>query len=140
MKAATRCGTAGVLAALSCTLACCLPALLAVFGGSAGAIGMAGMGESHGGLLHLLHRVSPALLLVSIVLVAAAFALRRPLSAIPALLAGVVLYASVHGQADPLVMYAGMVVGYGSWVALYLRTRPRADGPACMATTEAGRR
>lgn len=141
-RAASRFGTAGVVAALSCTLACCLPALLVVFGMGAGMAGMGESGDHAGGtlgtLLQLLHRISPALLLVSIVLVAGAFALRRPVAVIPAVLAGVVLYVSVHHQPDPLVMYAGMAIGYGSWIALYLWTRPRNDGPTCTATTEAG--
>lgn len=128
-RTATRAGATGVVAALACTLGCCLPAILIAFG--AGTAGMAGVGEFHqdngtlGGLLHVLHRISPGLLLVSIVLVAAAFALRRPIAVIPALLAGGVLYASMHGQPDPVVMYAGMAVGYGSWIALYLWTRLR---------------
>jgi hypothetical protein len=78
-----------------------------------------------GALLHLLQRITPGLLIVSIVLIGCAFALRRPVAVIPALLAGAVLYASVHIQADQAVMYAGMAVGYGTWIVLYLWTRPR---------------
>lgn len=124
---ATRAGAAGVVAALACMLACCLPAVLIAFG--AGTAGMAGMGESHlanrtfVGVLQLLHRISPGLLAVSIVLIAVAFALRRPAAVIPALLAGAVLYASMHGQSNPAVMYAGMAIGYGSWIVLYLWPR-----------------
>lgn len=130
-RAAIRCGTAGVVGALTCTLACCLPAVLLALGAGSSAAGMAGMDHAghrdHGALdslLQLLHRVSPALLIGSIALIAAAFALRRPVAALLAVLAGVVLYVSVHVQSDPLLMYAGMAVGYGSWIALYLWTRP----------------
>lgn len=142
-RAATRWGTAGVVAALACTLGCCLPAVLIAFGAGGATAGMAGMGESHpahgtlAGLLHVLHRISPGLLMVSIVLIAGAFALRRPIAVIPALLAGVVLYASVHGQSDPIVSYAGMAVGYGSWVGLYLWTRPGNRNRSCTAGSEA---
>lgn len=130
-----RVGVAGVIAALTCTLACCLPAILVVLG--VGASAAAGMGHgAHGteqargwfaGLLEVLHRVSPALLIVSIVLVAAALAMRRRAAVLPALLAGAVLYLSVHGQTDPVRMYAGMAFGYGVWIGLYLWTRPSAE-------------
>lgn len=144
-RAATRFGAAGVVAALTCTLACCLPAVLVAFGAGAATAGMAAMGDADdhgdgalGTLLHLLHRISPGLLVVSIVLVAGAFALRRPIAVIPAMLAGVVLYLSVHGQSDPLVMYAGMAIGYGSWIGLYLWTRPRGGDRTCTAPPVAG--
>jgi hypothetical protein len=133
--AGRRFGLAGVIAALTCTLACCLPAILVLLG--VGASASAGMGHAAhgggdsrgwwGGLLDVLHRISPGLLIISIVLVAGAFAVRRPVAVLPALLAGVVLYLSVHGQTDPAVMYAGMAVGYGAWLALYFWTRPSAE-------------
>lgn len=134
-----RFGAAGVLAALTCTLACCLPAILVALGVGASAVagaGHAGHGAvpSRGWLnvvLDALHRASPVLLIVSIVLVATALGLRRRVAALPALVAGAVLYFSVHGQADPAVMYAGMAVGYGVWVALYLWTRPKGGAAAC---------
>lgn len=127
-----RFGVAGVIAALTCTLACCLPAILVALGvGASGVAGMGhaahGAGDSPGGLLAVLHRVSPVLLIASIALVAGAFAMRRRAAVLPALLAGVVLYLSVHGQADPAVMYAGMAIGYGAWIGLYFWTRPSAE-------------
>lgn len=138
-----RFGVAGVVAALVCALGCCLPAILVALG--AGASAAAGMGHAaHGGgeprgwfaaVVDVVHRVSPVLLIVSIVLVAAAFAMRRRAAVLPALLAGVVLYLGVHGQADPAVMYAAMALGYGAWIALYLWTRP--SGQAC--ENQAGR-
>ncbi|MEB3020431.1 hypothetical protein [[Mycobacterium] crassicus] len=128
-----RFGVAGVIAALACTLGCCLPAILVALG--AGASAAAGMGHAaHGGgeaqgwfakVLAVVHQISPVLLIASIVLVAAAFAVRRRAAVLPALLAGVVLYLSVHGQTDPIVMYAGMALGYAVWIALYRWTRPR---------------
>jgi hypothetical protein len=134
---------------LTCTLACCLPAILVLLG--VGASASAGLGHAAhgaagsrgwwGGLLDVLHRISPGLLIISIVLVAGAFAVRRAAAVLPALLAGVVLYLSVHGQTDPAVMYAGMAVGYGAWLALYFWTRPSAEArehqPGCV-TAELG--
>ena len=138
-----RLGTAGVVAALTCTLACCLPAILVALGvGASAAAGAGHAGHGTGGssgwlaaLLDELHRISPVLLIVSIVLVTVAFALRRRAAALPALLAGVVLYLSVHGQGDPAVMYAGMALGYGAWIALYLWTRPRRGAGSCPNST-----
>lgn len=132
-SAGRRAGVVGVLAALTCTLACCLPAILVAVGAGAGVVSGAGhaahgAGGSHGwlaGLLDTLHRISPILLIVSIALVTVAFALRRRAAVLPALVAGLVLYLSVHGQSDPAVMYAGMALGYGAWIALYVWTRPR---------------
>ena len=80
-----RVGVAGVIAALTCTLACCLPAILVVLGVGAsaaagtghGAHGSAQAGGWFAGLLEVLHRISPGLLIVSIALVAGAFAMRR---------------------------------------------------------------
>jgi hypothetical protein len=134
-KAGRRIGMTGVIAALTCTLACCLPAILVALG--AGASAAAGAGHAahgsggspgrFGAVLDVLHRVSPGLLIVSIALVAGAFAMRRRAAVLPALVAGVVLYLSVHGQTDPVVMYAGMAIGYGTWIGLYLWTRPSAE-------------
>lgn len=131
-----RFGVTGLIAALVCTLGCCLPAILVALGvGASAAAGVGhaahGAGEAGGRLpemLDVLHRISPVLLIVSIVLVAAALGMRRRSAALPALAAGVVLYLSVHGQAEPIVMYAGMALGYGVWLGLYLWTRPQAGG------------
>lgn len=137
--AGRRFGVAGVIAALACTLGCCLPAILVAFGvGASAAAGVGhaahGAGESRGWLatvLDVVHQISPVLLIVSIALVAVAFAMRRRAAVLPALVAGVVLYLSVHGQTDPTVMYAGMALGYGAWIALYLWTRPRPGAGSC---------
>lgn len=129
--ASVRCGTAGVLGALICWFTCCLPPILVALGaGVSTSAGMAGMGHARtlggtpGSIVDLLNRFTPGLLIASIVLITGAFALRRPAAAIPALLAGVAVYVSVHAQPDPVVMYAGMAVGYGTWIGLYIWTRP----------------
>jgi len=96
--------------------------------GAAAASGMAAMsGTGPGapdGLLGVLLRIGPGLLVVSVLLVTAAFALsRRRLAAVPALLAGAVLYAGMYAQPDLAVMYAGIAVGYPAWAGLYLWVR-----------------
>jgi len=128
-----------VIAALACTLGCCLPAILVAFG--VGASAAAGAGHAaHGAAesggwfaatVDVVHQISPVLLIVAIVLVAAAFAVRRRAAVLPALVAGVVLYLSVHAQSAPIVMYAGMALGYGVLIALYLWTRPRPGASSC---------
>lgn len=138
-SAGRRFGAAGVLAALTCTLACCLPAILVALGLGASAVAGTGHGAHRTGaargaaatVLDELHRISPILLIASIVLVAVAFALRRRAAVLPALAAGAVLYLSVHAQSDPVVMYVGMALGYGAWLGLYLWTRPRDGAGAC---------
>jgi hypothetical protein len=114
------------------------PILVALGAGASTTAGMVGMGQPSdvphgtlGGLFDLLQRIAPGLLIVSIVLIGGAFALRRPVAVIPALLAGIVLYVSVHAQSDPVVMYAGMAAGYGTWIVLYLWTRRRRPRRTC---------
>lgn len=75
------------------------------------------------GLLGLLIRVGPGLLIASAVLIALAFALRRPGATVPALLAGAVLYAGMYAQPSRTVMYASIAAGYAGWAVLYLWVR-----------------
>ncbi|MEO6793264.1 MAG: hypothetical protein ABI253_02560 [Mycobacterium sp.] len=141
--AGRRFGVAGVVAALACTLGCCLPAILVALGvGASAAAGVGhaahGTNESRGwfaAVVDVVHLISPGLLIVSIALVAGAFAMRRRAAVLPALMAGAALYFSVHGQTDPTVMYAGMALGYGAWIALYLWTRPRPGAGSCENST-----
>ena len=111
----TACGASMVLVALG-------------VGTSAAATGMAAMagtgpGAPHGALGVLL-RIGPWLLVVSVLLVTAAFGLtRRPATAILALLAGALLYAGMYAQPNVAVMYAAIAVGYTAWGALYLWVR-----------------
>ena len=91
-------GALGVLGSMACT-ASMIAAAVGV-GGAAAATGMTGMtanGSGHpGGALGALARIGPWLIVVSALLVAAAFALTyRPVTAIPALVAGAVLYAGM---------------------------------------------
>ena len=101
-------------------------------GASATAAGMAGMstsGGTHPGLLGALIRIGPGLLIASVVLVTAAFALRHRLAAAPALLAGAVMYAGMYAQANQAAMYASITVGYAAWTGLYLWLRACRPAP-----------
>jgi hypothetical protein len=131
-------GALGVLGSMACT-ASMIAAAVGV-GGAAAAASMAGMtttGSGHPGVLGALVRVGPWLIVASALLVTAAFALtRRPLTVIPALAAGAVLYAGMYAQNSLPVMYASIAVGYLTWAALLLWVAhwrpmtPRRDGMA----------
>ena len=130
-------GALGVLGSLACT-ASMIAAAVGV-GGAAAATGMTGMtatGSGHpGGALGALVRIGPWLIVVSALLVATAFALTyRPVTAIPALVAGAVLYAGMYAQNSLPVMYASIAVGYLTWSALALWA---ARNPAAQATPPA---
>lgn len=122
-------GALGVLGSLTCAASI----ILAAVGVGSGTVatsmaGMTGTGPSAPrGTLGALVRAGPLLMLVSGLLVAAAFALSRPpVTAIPALLAGAVLYAGMYAQPSLPVMYARIAVGYLTWAILALWIiRPR---------------
>lgn len=89
---------------------------------------MPASGSGHpGGTIGALVRIGPWLIAASALLVAGAFALtRRPVTAVPALVAGAVLYAGMYAQNNLPVMYASIAVGYLTWAALALwAARPR---------------
>ena len=130
-------GALGVLGSMACT-ASMIAAAVGV-GGAAAATSMAGMtgtGSGHaGGALGALVRIGPGLIVASVLLVTVAFALsRRPVTAIPALVAGAVLYAGMYAQDSVPVMYASIAVGYLTWAALALWA---ARNPAAQATPPA---
>ncbi|SLJ61055.1 hypothetical protein [Mycobacteroides abscessus] len=134
-------GTAGVAGSVVGSVACMVSmGLVAVgAGSSAAAAGMAGMstsGHTPSGPLGALVRIGPVLLIVSIVLVTVAFALRRRLAAVPALIAGVVMYAAMYAQPSLTVMYTGLALGYATWIGLFLwlRTRARHRPPGAPVT------
>ena len=82
-------------------------------GASAAAAGMAAMpgtgGAPRHGLLGVLLRIGPGLLIASVLLITAAFALsRRPRAAVPALLAGALLYWGMYAQPSLTLMYASI--------------------------------
>ena len=131
-------GALGVLGSMACT-ASMIAAAVGV-GGAAAATGMTGMtanGSGHpGGALGALVRIGPWLIVVSVLLVAAAFALTyRPVTAIPALVAGAVLYAGMYAQSSLPVMYASIAVGYLTWAALPLWVTHRRPMAPCQDGT-----
>ena len=127
-------GALGVLGSAACAASMILAAV--GVGGAAAATGMAGMTgagpDAPGGMLGALVRAGPWLILASALLVTTAFALtRRPVTAVPAALAGAVLYAGMYAQRSPPVMYASIAAGYLAWAALALWvTRGRASAIA----------
>ena len=84
-------------------------------GTSTTAVGMAGMERASTAPHGLL-----GLLIASAALVAVAVALLRPAAAIPALLAGAVLYAGMYAQPNRTVTDASIAVRHAGWAALYL--------------------
>jgi hypothetical protein len=133
-------GALGVLGSMACT-ASMIAAAVGV-GGAAAATSMAGMtgtGSGHaGGALGALVRIGPWLTVASVLLVTVAFALsRRPVTAIPALVAGAVLYAGMYAQDSVPVMYASIAVGYLTWAALALWAARAPHDPTTQATAPA---
>jgi hypothetical protein len=116
-------GTAGVLGSLACGASMILAGI--GVGTSTAAAGMAGMDHTGGptGLLGVLLRAGPALLIASVVLIAAAFALKRPAALAPAVIVGAVLYAGMYAQPNLTLMYLSIVAGYLGWAAIYLWIR-----------------
>ncbi len=115
----------GLLGAVG-SVACAGSMLLAAVGVgvAAGATGMAAMSGTAvarpDGLLGVLLDVGPWLQLVSTALVVLAFALsRRPVSALPALLAGILLQVGMYNQPSLVVMYLSIAIGFAFWLALY---------------------
>jgi hypothetical protein len=112
-------------------------------GGATTAAGMAGMaGPGHTTeMLSVLARIGPWLMVASVLLVAGGFALsRRRVTAVPALVAGAVLYAGMYAQSGLPVMYASIAVGYLTWAALLLWVvvhRPQMSSPQYMPRSPA---
>jgi hypothetical protein len=82
--------------------------------------GMSGMGSSsssggaasrYPGWLDALIRFGPEILVISVVLLTLAVALRRPAAAVPALVGGAILYLGMYGQQNLAVMYVAMIIG-----------------------------
>jgi hypothetical protein len=136
-------GALGVLGSMAC--AASMIAAAVGIGGAAAATSMAGMtgmtgtGSGRpGGALGALVQIGPWLIVASALLVTAAFALtRRPVTAIPALVAGAVLYAGMYAQNSLPVMYASIAVGYLTWAAVALWAAHNPAAPRTPATPAA---
>lgn len=133
-------GVLGILASVTCAGSMILASIGAGGAAAAGMASMTGSGPgAPGGALGALMRAGPWLMAVSVPLVTVAFALsRRPATAIPALLAGAILYAGMYAQHDTAVMNASIAAGYLGWTALALWARPRrtraTPGPAAVSS------
>ncbi|MBA3782885.1 MAG: hypothetical protein H0X12_13670 [Nocardioides sp.] len=132
-------GLLGVAGTLACTVAMVLPAIGIVGAGAAG--GMAGMsddsGTTQGGFLGFLLESGPTILLISVALVTAGLALRRPWTAAPSLAAGAVIYWGMYEQASYPVMYFTLALGFAVWAALYRGTRRWAPMSEAMSPASA---
>jgi len=128
----------GVLGTLTCMGAMVLAVIgVAGVGASAAIAGMS-MGTQvtsglHPGLLAFLLQAGSTILLISIGTFALSLATRRWVAAIPALLAGGVIYWGMYGQPRLPVMYVTMALGLLSWAPVFLWAygfpRRRASSP-----------
>lgn len=124
-------GLAGVATSLLCTVTMVLPVIgIAGAGAAASTQGMAGMdGPAPGGVLGFLTEYGALILGVSVLLVTLSLGLRRPLAAVPALLAGAVLYWGMYAQPSYPVMYVTLAAGFAGWIATYLWARQTHRAP-----------
>jgi hypothetical protein len=72
------------------------------------------------GVLGLLIRYGPQILVVSVFFVALGISMLRRAGAVAAVAAGVLLYWAMYEQANVALMYATIVLGYGIWMLDYL--------------------
>jgi hypothetical protein len=117
-------GTAGLLGSALCASSMTLVSVgIGVSSAATGMAAMSGATGTHPGLLGLLLRAGPGLLVASVLLISSAFALKRPLAAGPALITGAVLYWGMFRQQRLTVMYLTIALGYTVWAALFLWAR-----------------
>ncbi len=129
--------TVGSIVGVGGTLVCSLSMVAVSVGlfvaGGATALqgGMAGMdsmdqgGPEAGvpqapGWLDVILRFGPEILIVSLLLVAASVALRRPVAVLPAIGGGLVLYVGMYVQPGMALMYGAIVVGTVLLIGAYV--------------------
>ena len=139
-RLATCCSVVGIGGSILCSISMVAAAVglfassgaVAAKGAGSSMAGMSGTGPgstpSHGpgwpGTLWVfLIRFGPEILIVSIIILTIAVALRRREAAIPALLGGVILYAGMYAQPILAWMYVAMVVGTSLLLLAYLASR-----------------
>lgn len=97
-----------------------------------GMAGMSGTGTAGGhthyaGIESFLLRFGKEILIASVLLVVGSFFARRVLrsthAAVAALVAGGVLYLGMYAQSSLALMYTAIVIGYASWVGVYVWVR-----------------
>ncbi len=132
----TCCAVAGGFGALACSVSMILVTvgLVGAAAAASGSIaGMAAMGSTSSGqtpsnglfssTVRLLVQVGPPLLIISIVAIAVSVGIRRRAAALPAMLAGAVMYAGMYLQSSVPLMYASIALGLVVWTAVYFWTR-----------------
>ena len=121
-------GGVGLLGSLTC-----IGTMLLAVAGIGGAAGMASMrtqAPRHaGGGVGALLAAGPALLVASTVAIVVAFALRRPVAAVPALAGGALLYWGMYGQSNLAVMYGTIAAGLVIWTATFWWLRAQRSHP-----------
>ena len=145
-RLATCCSVAGIGGSLVCSLSMVAAAVgLFLVGGAAAAkgtgspmAGMSGMGSGsssgtaasrYPGWLDVVIRFGPEILVVSVLLLTLAVALRRRTAAVPALIGGLILYAGMYAQPSLAVMYAAMILGTALLVLAYVASLRPTLGP-----------
>ena len=126
----TCCAVVGGVGALACSVSMTLAAV-GVVGAAAVSGSMAGM-SGHtiqpgstspvSSPVRFLIQVGPPLLIFSLAAISVALGIRRRVAVIPALVAGVVMYAGMYLQSRVLVMYAAIAFGLIAWISLYIWT------------------
>lgn len=131
------CSATGFAGSLACSFAM-VAAAIGLFGAagsvaarakrSMGAMGSMSSATAHpSDWLDYLVRNGPAILIASVALMTLAVALRRPVTAAPALAGGVILYVGMYRQQSLSWMYAAIAVGTLLLLAAIVagfRTRP----------------
>jgi hypothetical protein len=129
------CGALGLGGAILCSLTMVAPAL-GLLAGQAARSSMGGMsGSASTSQAQLpawwdaIVRLGPEILVLSVLLVALAVALRRRLAALPAIVGGLILYLGMYAQPSLMAMEAATGIGTGLLVLAYVAgLRP---GPCC---------
>jgi hypothetical protein len=119
------CGGLGIFGTLLCSLTMAAPAvgLVAVQTAHSSMEGMGSFDAAQQAQLpawwtEVVH-LGPAILVISVLLVALAVALRHPLAALPAIVGGPVLYVGMYAQPSLPVMYAATVLGISLLLLAY---------------------
>ena len=119
------CGALGIGGAILCSLTMVAPAL-GLIAGQAARSSMGGMsGSASAGQAQLpawweaIVRLGPEILVVSVLLVALAVALRRHVAALPAIAGGFILYVGMYVQPSLVVMEAATLLGIALLVLAY---------------------
>ncbi len=112
----------GLLGGIACSAAMVLAAVGVIGAAATGGSSMSSMGQvSDGaGVSGFLLDHGPEILVVSVVFVTLALALRRSLAAVGAALVGAIMYWGMYVQANLTTMYVTIALGLIAWLGLLL--------------------